>query len=61
MPTAVNAILLTSFFHLITDMLLESDSEVKDPCPDQKISYSFGENYYNNLTIISNVRDEVPV
>lgn len=42
-------------------MLLESDSEVKDPCPDQKISYSFGENYYNNLTIISNVRDEVPV
>ena len=50
-----------SFFHLITDMLLEAESKVKEPCPDQKRNYSLGENYYNNLTIISTVRDEALV
>lgn len=50
--------MLESFFHLITDLLLEADSNVKELCPDQKKNYSLGENYYNNLTIIFTVRDE---
>lgn len=41
----------SSFFHLITDMLLKADSRVKDPCPDQKRHYSLGEKVAPSNTV----------
>lgn len=60
-PPAVMLYFYSWFFHLITDMLTEACSKVKDPWPNQKRKDSLGKNCYNNFIIIFNLRKEVPV